>query len=460
MLRLKQFATNFNYHISKKLSQRLFDANAIAASVQTKQEFVMFIDKVKIYIKAGNGGNGSASLHTEKYVANGGPDGGDGGKGGDIVFEATTAENTLNAFHFQKHFRAEDGENGSRKNCYGRQGKDLVVRVPVGTVVKNVDGDIVADMFENGQRTVIAAGGKGGRGNRHFATSRRQSPSFAEHGVKTQEHEVVLELKTIADVGLVGFPNVGKSTLLSVVSDAKPKIANYHFTTLSPNLGVVGYYDKSFVMADIPGLIEGASEGAGLGHSFLRHIERTRVLVHVVDISGSEQRDPIDDFNLINNEIYSYDSALRDLPMIVVANKMDMPNADENLARFVKEFGDKYTILPVMAPIHEGVDELIATIIKTLDGLPPIQPIQFTPVSLDREEEETFEIERLDEDVFEVVGGLVQILSRKVNLDDYDSFRYFQRVLKDKGVIAALRKAGAKDGSTVIVGDIDFDFVD
>lgn len=420
----------------------------------------MFIDKVKIYIKAGNGGNGSASLHTEKYVANGGPDGGDGGKGGDIVFEATTAENTLNAFHFQKHFRAEDGENGSRKNCYGKQGKDLIVRVPVGTVVKTVDGDIVADMYADGQRTVIAAGGKGGRGNRHFATARRQSPSFAEHGVKTKEHEVVLELKTIADVGLVGFPNVGKSTLLSVVSDAKPKIANYHFTTLSPNLGVVGYYDKSFVMADIPGLIEGASEGAGLGHSFLRHIERTRILVHVLDISGSEGRDPLDDFELINHEIYTYDEALKQLPMVVVANKMDMPNAEENLARFREKYGDKYTIIPMMTLIHEGVDKLLETIVGILETLPEPKPLEYTPVSLDKEVEETFEIEELEEDVFEVTGGLVEILSRKVNLDDYDSFRYFQRVLKDKGVIAELRKRGAKDGSTVIVGDIEFDFVD
>lgn len=420
----------------------------------------MFIDKVKIYIKAGNGGNGSASLHTEKYVANGGPDGGDGGKGGDIVFEATTAENTLNAFHFQKHFRAEDGENGSRKNCYGKQGKDLIVRVPVGTVVKTVDGEIVADMYADGQRTVIAAGGKGGRGNRHFATARRQSPSFAEHGVKTKEHEVVLELKTIADVGLVGFPNVGKSTLLSVVSDAKPKIANYHFTTLSPNLGVVGYYDKSFVMADIPGLIEGASEGAGLGHSFLRHIERTRILVHVLDISGSEGRDPLDDFELINHEIYTYDEALKQLPMVVVANKMDMPNAEENLARFREKYGDKYTIIPMMTLIHEGVDKLLETLVGILETLPEPKPLEYTPVSLDKEVEETFEIEELEEDVFEVTGGLVEILSRKVNLDDYDSFRYFQRVLKDKGVIAELRKHGAKDGSTVIVGDIEFDFVD
>ena len=420
----------------------------------------MFIDKVKIYIKSGNGGNGSASLHTEKYVANGGPDGGDGGKGGDIIFEATSSENTLNVFHFQKHFRAGNGENGSKKNCYGKQGEDLVVKVPVGTVVKTLDGQVIADMFHDGQREIILKGGKGGRGNRHFANSRRQSPSFAEHGVKTEEYEVILELKTIADVGLVGFPNVGKSTLLSVVSSAKPKIANYHFTTLSPNLGVVSYYDQTFVMADIPGLIEGASEGAGLGHSFLRHIERTRILVHVVDISGSEDRNPIDDFNLINNEIYSYDEALRDLPMIVVANKMDMPGAEENLVAFQKEFGQKYPIIPMTTIIHEGVDVLLRAIVDKLVTLPPLEPMQFEPISLQKEEEDTFEIVKLDEDVFEVVGGLVAILSRKVNMDDYDSFRYFQRVLKDKGVIKALRNAGAVDGSTVIVGDIEFDFVD
>lgn len=420
----------------------------------------MFIDKVKIYIKSGNGGNGSASLHTEKYVANGGPDGGDGGKGGDIIFEATSSENTLNVFHFQKHFRAGNGENGGKKNCYGKQGEDLVVKVPVGTVVKTLDGQVIADMFHDGQREIILKGGKGGRGNRHFANSRRQSPSFAEHGVKTEEYEVILELKTIADVGLVGFPNVGKSTLLSVVSSAKPKIANYHFTTLSPNLGVVSFYDQTFVMADIPGLIEGASEGAGLGHSFLRHIERTRILVHVVDISGSEDRNPIDDFNLINNEIYSYDEALRDLPMIVVANKMDMPGAEENLVAFQKEFGQKYPIIPMTTIIHEGVDVLLKAIVDKLVTLPPLEPMQFEPISLQKEEEDTFEIVKLDEDVFEVVGGLVAILSRKVNMDDYDSFRYFQRVLKDKGVIKALRQAGATDGSTVIVGDIEFDFVD
>lgn len=420
----------------------------------------MFIDKVKIFIKSGNGGNGSASLHTEKYVPNGGPDGGDGGKGGDIVFVATSAENTLNAFHFQKHFRAENGENGAKKNCYGKCGADLEIKVPVGTVIKTADGDIVADMYYDGQREVVLKGGRGGRGNRHFATSRRRSPSFAEHGVKTEEKEVVLELKTIADVGLVGFPNVGKSTLLSVVSDAKPKIANYHFTTLSPNLGVVSYYDKTFVVADIPGLIEGASEGAGLGHSFLRHIERTRVLVHVVDISGSEQRDPLEDFQLINNEIFRYDESLKSVPMIVVANKMDMPEAEENLKRFEKKYGKKYTVIPMTTIIHEGVEQLLKTLVEVLDKLPPAQSLQFTPVSLEEEESDDFSVEMLQQGVFEVVGGLVKILARKVNMDDYDSFGYFQRIMKEKGVIDSLRKAGAKDGDTVIIGDIEFDFVD
>lgn len=420
----------------------------------------MFIDKVKIYIKAGDGGNGSASLHTEKYVNNGGPDGGDGGKGGDVIFVATSAENTLNAFHYQKHFRAGDGGNGGRQRSFGKQGEDVVVKVPVGTVVKNSDGDVVADMFEDGQREVILHGGKGGRGNWHFKTPRRQSPSFAEHGVKTKEYEVTLELKTIADVGLVGFPNVGKSTLLSVVSDAKPKIANYHFTTLSPNLGVVSCRDSVFVMADIPGLIEGASDGAGLGLSFLRHIERTRLLVHVLDISGSEGRDPCDDFEVINNEIFGYDASLRNLPMIVAANKMDMPSAEENLKRFVAMYGAKYKVFPLTTLIHEGVDGLVVAIAEILATLPPVQPLQFEPVKLQKELSDDYSVEQLDDETFEVTGGLVEMLSRKVNLDDYDSFRYFQKVMRDRGVIAALRKAGAHDGSTVIVGDIEFEFVD
>ncbi|MCM1042734.1 MAG: GTPase ObgE [Corallococcus sp.] len=421
----------------------------------------MFIDKVKIYIKSGDGGNGSASLHTEKYVPNGGPDGGDGGNGGDVVFVATSSQNTLNEFHFQKHFRAGNGENGGKKNCYGKSGKDIVVTVPTGTVIRDAEsGGIIADMFEDGQREVVLKGGRGGRGNRHFATSRRQAPRFAEHGVKTEEREIILELKTIADVGLVGFPNVGKSTLLSVISDAKPKIANYHFTTLSPNLGVVNYYDKSFVMADIPGLIEGASEGLGLGHSFLRHVERTRLLVHVLDISGSEQRDPLKDFALINNEIYSYDENLKKLPMIVVANKMDMEGAEENLARFQKKYGGKYKIVPMTTIIHEGAEELVEAVVSVLDTLPPMERLQFEPFVYEQTQDEGFAIDKLDQETYEVTGGLVEILARKVNIDDIDSFRYFQRVIKEKGVISELRKQGAKDGDTVIMGDIEFDFVD
>ncbi len=420
----------------------------------------MFIDKIKIYIKAGNGGNGSASLHTEKYVPNGGPDGGDGGKGGDVIFVASSSENTLNAFHFQKHFRAGDGENGGRQRSYGKSGQDIVVTVPVGTVVKSVDGKIIADMFEDGQREVILVGGKGGRGNYHFKTSRRQSPSFAELGQKCEQYEVILELKTIADVGLVGFPNVGKSTLLSVVSSAKPKIANYHFTTLSPNLGVVTYHDESFVLADIPGLIEGASEGLGLGHSFLRHIERTRLLVHVLDISGSEDRDPLSDFELINNEIYSYDENLKELPMLVVANKMDMPNSEQNLQRFKQKYGDKYQVIPMTTIMHEGVDEFIIAVANKLKYAPLVQPMQFVPFKLQEEENDNFEIVKLDQGVYEVVGGLVNILSRKVDLDDYDSYRYFERVLKTRGVYKALRDAGAKDNDTVIIGEIEFEYLD
>lgn len=418
----------------------------------------MFIDKVKIYIKAGNGGDGSASLHTEKYVPNGGPDGGDGGKGGDVIFVASSGENTLNAFHYQKHFRAGNGENGGRQRSYGKSGQDVVIIVPVGTVIKSADGNIIADMFEDGQREVILSGGKGGRGNYRFKTSRRQSPSFAELGQKCEEYEVTLELKTIADVGLVGFPNVGKSTLLSVVSSAKPKIANYHFTTLSPNLGVVAYHDETFVLADIPGLIEGASEGLGLGHSFLRHIERTRLLVHVLDISGSENRDPLDDFELINNEIYSYDETLKELPMIVVANKMDMPEADNNLARFKAKYGDKYPVIPMTTIIHEGVDEFIMTVASRLRDVPKVQPIEFVPYKLQKAEDDSFEVVKLAEGVFEVVGGLVEQLARKVDLDDIDSSRYFERVLKTRGVYKALRDAGIIDGDTVIMGGIEFDY--
>ncbi|MEG1663422.1 MAG: GTPase ObgE, partial [Clostridia bacterium] len=282
----------------------------------------MFLDYVKIYVKAGNGGNGAVSFHREKFVPNGGPDGGDGGNGADIVFVADANINTLIDFKFKKHFRADDGERGGTRNCTGKSFPPLVIKVPIGTVIKETESDkIIADLFEDGEKCVILTGGRGGKGNIHFAHAQRQAPSFSQQGEVTEEHQITLELKTIADVGLVGFPNVGKSTLLSVLTSAKPKIANYHFTTIDPNLGVVQMYDNSFVIADIPGLIEGASDGAGLGHYFLRHIERVRLIVHIVDISGSEGRNPLEDFKIINNELSIYSEKLAKTPQIVVASK-------------------------------------------------------------------------------------------------------------------------------------------
>ncbi len=307
---------------------------------------------------------------------------------------------------------------------------------------------------------MIASGGRGGRGNKRFATATRQAPHFSEHGEKTEEFQILLELKTIADVGVIGFPNVGKSTLLSVVSNAKPKIAGYHFTTLSPNLGVVKYYDSEFVMADIPGLIEGASEGAGLGHQFLRHIERTRLFVHVVDISGSENRDPIADFKQINAELKAYNKALAKVPQIVVANKMDMPNAEENLNEFKKAYGRKYKIIPATTIIHEGTSELLKAIVDKLEKLPMPEPLEIEPHELKPLEKAYFQSEVLEEGVFEVTGSLIDALVRKIVVSDNESFKYFQKVLKDEGVMSDLKKKGLKDGDTVIIGDIEFDYFD
>ena len=340
----------------------------------------MFADKVRIFIKSGDGGNGAVSFHTEKYVPNGGPDGGDGGKGGDVVFVASSSVNTLSEFYYKKHYRAQNGENGAGQNCYGKQGQDLKIFVPVGTVVRDREtGRIMADMFEDGQTFVVMRGGEGGRGNRKFATSRRQAPSFSQHGVKTEEKEIELELKTIADVGLVGFPNVGKSTLLSVISAARPKIANYHFTTLNPNLGVVNVFEDSFVVADIPGLIEGAGSGAGLGFEFLRHIERTRMLVHVVDMSGSEGRNPEEDFLLINKELEIYSKDLTKLKQVVAANKMDLPCAEENLQSFKRRFKDVCEVFPVSAMSREGVRSLLEYVSRALKEIPPVAPLEFEP---------------------------------------------------------------------------------
>lgn len=420
----------------------------------------MFVDRAKIYIKAGNGGNGIVSFLRLKGVANGGPDGGDGGNGGDIVFTVDRDMNNLADFYFHVHFRAENGKRGEAKRCAGKCGEPLVIKVPRGTVIRDFEtGRIIADMFYADSRKVVLKGGRGGKGNARFCTPQRRSPSFAQNGETTEERAVILELKTIADVGLVGFPNVGKSTILGALTAARPKIADYPFTTLSPNLGVVKYHDKSFVLADIPGLIEGASNGAGLGLHFLRHIERTRMLVHVIDMSGHEGRDPLADYDVILGELAGYSEPLARLPQIVAANKMDLEPAKDNLARF-RAAHPELPVVELTAIIHEGLELLLREVVKTLETLPPIEPIPFEEFRYDERDTTSFTVERREEGVFEVKGGLVEDFAGKVSLDDIDSYRWFERQLKERGVIAALRKAGAKDGDTVYLLDFAFDFVE
>ncbi|MDR3263009.1 MAG: GTPase ObgE [Clostridiales bacterium] len=421
----------------------------------------MFIDKADILIKSGHGGNGAVSFHREKYVMAGGPDGGDGGHGGNVVFVADKNINTLIDFKYKRKYFAESGENGSMNNSSGKSGLDITVKVPMGTVIRDKEtGRTIADLFYDGETRVVLKGGRGGKGNARFAKPTRQAPEFSQHGVKTNEVWVTLELKTIADVGLVGFPNVGKSTLLSVLTNAKPKIANYHFTTLSPNLGVVKYYDDSFVIADIPGLIEGASTGAGLGHNFLRHIERVRLIVHIVDISGSEGRNPYEDFKAINKELKGYSAVLAEKTQIIAANKSDLLNDGTFLEQFQKKA--KRKVIPISAATNFGLEALLDAVYKALKELPPLAPIATDGYSYDNanDSDDSFEIVTEKEGVYEIVGGLVRILERNVSLDNDESFRYFQRVLRDKGVIDKLYESGAKDGDTVIVGDIEFDFVD
>lgn len=419
----------------------------------------MFLDIATIFIKAGNGGDGAVSFHTEKYVPNGGPDGGDGGKGGDIIFVADSTSSTLVDFQYAKHFRAENGENGSSKNCTGKSGKDLVIKVPCGTIIKDKKtGAVIADMFYKDSTFVCAKGGLGGKGNARFANARRKAPRFSQKGEKTLERELTLELKTIADVGLVGFPNVGKSTILSVVSSAKPKIANYHFTTLSPNLGVVKYYDNSFVLADIPGLIEGASKGAGLGIRFLRHIERVRLIVHVVDISGSEDRDPYDDYVKINRELADYSEKLAALPQIVCANKCDLLEDESKITEFENKIGKK--VIRVSAISNSGTKELLDEIFRMLPSLPEQQPLPADFTEEELADKQSFVIDIDEDGVYVVEGTLIDMLVRNVVLSDYESFTYFQKTLKDRGVIDALRKAGIVEGDTVRVADIEFEFVE
>lgn len=421
-----------------------------------------FVDHVKITCKAGNGGNGSMSFHREKFVLNGGPDGGDGGNGGNVCFYADLNMHTLLDFRFKSKYTAENGVDGAAGNCTGKRGEDLIIKVPVGTVIREAEsGAVVADMDTAGETRTILHGGRGGWGNRHFATPTRQAPNFAKPGIKTEIHTFLLELKTIADVGLVGYPNVGKSTILSVVTSAKPKIGNYHFTTLTPNLGIVRRHGKDIVLADIPGLIEGAADGAGLGHDFLRHVERTRLLLHVLDIAGSEGRDPVEDFDQINHELANY-GELAERPQIVVCNKSDLPDSEENVARLkahLAELGLDYPVFVVSAATHQGFDALLDKTGDMLEALPPIVHFEEKVSYDDSVKPGTFEVVR-DGAVFEVVGSSMQRLIDSVNFDDEESMSWFHRTLRKWGVIDALRKAGAQEGDTVRIIDMEFDFVE
>ncbi len=423
----------------------------------------MFIDIAKIFVKAGDGGNGAVSFHREKYVAAGGPDGGDGGKGGDVLFQADSNLSTLADFRYKRKYAAARGENGRGGRCSGKSAPDLLIKVPRGTLVKDADtGRILADIWDD-EPQVIAKGGKGGWGNTHFATPARQTPRFAKPGLPGQQFNVQLELKLLADVGLVGFPNVGKSTLISVVSEAKPNIADYHFTTLTPVLGVVPLGEsRSFVMADIPGLIEGAWEGKGLGHQFLRHVERCRMLVHIVDVSGSEGRDPKEDFRIINEELQKFNPQLAERPMLVAGNKCDLAEEEQvaDFRRFVEELG--YQFFPIIAPINEDVDPLINAITAQLQKLPPIlryqpEPVELTPVE-ELEKGRTNVTE--SEGVYTVDAPWLQRILQTVDLDDSESLQYFQRVLVSGGVIDALREAGCGEGDTVDIYGLEFDFVE
>ncbi|MGN0450518.1 MAG: GTPase ObgE [Acutalibacteraceae bacterium] len=423
----------------------------------------MFVDIAKIHLKAGNGGDGAVSFHREKYVAAGGPDGGDGGRGGDIIFAADSNLSTLADFRYKRKYTAESGQKGGGGRCTGKSAPNLVIYVPVGTLVKDAEtGRIIADISDD-EPVTVAKGGNGGWGNQHFATSTRQVPRFAKKGNPGEELDVTLELKLLADVGLIGFPNVGKSTLVSVVSEAKPKIANYHFTTLTPVLGVVRMGEgSSFVMADIPGLIEGAGEGVGLGHEFLRHVERCRLLLHVLDVSGSEGRDPIDDFNKINKELSVFSSELETRPQIIVGNKCDLAD-EEEVKRISDYFTEKgYKFFPVMAAIAEGTDELINYVASCLAKLPPMKRYEAEPKPAEdftKPKERSFNIRVCDGVFFVEDCEWIMDVMNTVDPDDYESLQYFERVLRSSGIIAALEKAGVKQGDTVSVYDIEFEFV-
>ncbi len=424
----------------------------------------MFFDTAKILVKAGNGGNGAVSFHREKYVAAGGPDGGDGGKGGSIIFEIDSSVSTLVDFRYKRKYVAENGGDGTSGKCFGKDASDLVIKVPAGTLIRDAQTNrLLADMTPPNERVVLFKGGNGGWGNTHFATPTRQVPRFAKPGQKGEERELKLELKLIADVGLLGFPNVGKSTLLASVTAARPKIANYHFTTLEPNLGVVEMKnlgsDGSFVLADIPGLIEGASDGVGLGHEFLRHVERTRLLIHVVDVSGIEGRNPIEDFDAINKELFNYNETLAERVQVVAANKTDIIYDDSLYKEFCAEMEKRgIEVFEISAATQKGVSKLMCAVAAKLKTIPAVENFEPDPILEIIEDAPLFEIRRENE-VFVVEGSWVENLVCSTNLADDESFNFFQRSLRKKGVIDALEEAGIKEGDTVRMYDLEFDFV-
>lgn len=432
----------------------------------------MFVDKTKIYIKGGDGGDGLVAFRREKYVAMGGPAGGDGGNGGDVIFRVDEGLRTLVDFRYQKHFKASRGEKGRNKSQHGANAEHMIVRVPPGTVVIDDDTqEIVADLTRHGQEVIVAKGGRGGRGNMRFATPANPAPELAEHGEEGQERWVVLELKVMADVGLVGFPSVGKSTLLSVVSAAKPKIGAYHFTTITPNLGVVDIGDgRSFVMADLPGLIEGAHEGVGLGHEFLRHIERTRIIIHVVDMAGTEGRDPLDDWVKINDELSQYNEKLAERPQIVAANKMDMPQAGDNLEAFREQVralkGDEIEIMPISSLTKQGVQELLYKAMDMLERLPETHVEVVADVEerkiyryKKKEEKPSFTIRR-ENDTFVIESEAIEGMLKRMQMTSHDAILRFARTLRRMGVDEELRKRGAEDGTIIRIGDFEFEFVE
>lgn len=422
----------------------------------------MFVDRVKIYVKGGNGGNGMVSFFRAKYITHGGPDGGDGGRGGDVIFVGDESMGTLMDFRYKRMFKAGNGQDGGKRNCFGKDGESVVIKVPVGTVIREAEsGKIMADITKHGEEKILIHGGKGGKGNQHFATPTRQAPRYAEPGRVAKEYDVILELKLIADVGLIGFPNVGKSTLLSMVTNANPKIANYHFTTLAPNLGVVeGRYGDSFVLADIPGLVEGASEGVGLGHAFLRHVERTKVFIHVVDAAGVEGDDPVENVRKINQELEAYNPELMKRPQVIAANKTDIPGSEENVER-LKEAYEKegFEVFPISAATNKGLDELLTKVAEILKNYPEDivfeeEYEEYDEVAVDQE---PFTIE-IEDEVYVVRGVGVEKMIGYTNIDTEKGFAFFQRYLKEKGIIEALEEKGIQEGDTVRIYDMEFEF--